>query len=83
MRAEPSSDERRALLPGHPVIDLFLGLILAPAVALLELAFHLLTVPGDPRDVVVSEFAPLLFDLAADLFPVPSIQSQFIGVSPD
>jgi hypothetical protein len=60
-------------LPGLiaiPVAYVLLDLVLSQAVPLLNLAFALFTVSIDYRQVVVGEFAPLLFDFAFDLFPV-------------
>ena len=53
-----------------PVVDVFLGLVLRIAIALLDLAFQLLALAIDDVKVIVSEFAPLLLDLALHLLPV-------------
>ena len=52
-----------------PLSQLFFGFVLGYAVALLDLASELVTAPSDDVQIVVGQFAPLLFDLASQLFP--------------
>ena len=49
---------------------MLLGLILGHAVALLQLALELIALAVDGGEVVVGELAPLLLDLARQLFPI-------------
>src|SRR4029079_14218556 len=51
-------------------IDFALGLIALVAVALLDFADQLVTRAGQPLQVLVGEFAPLLLRPAFELFPV-------------
>lgn len=53
-----------------PVVDVFLGLVLRIAIALLDFALQLLALAIDDIKIVVGEFAPLLLNLALHLFPV-------------
>ena len=53
-----------------PVINVLARLIPGYAIALLNLAFELLTLAVYGREVIVGELAPLLFDLPFDLFPI-------------
>jgi hypothetical protein len=46
------------------------NLILGEAVALLQLAFELFAATLDHVEIVVGEFAPLLFGLPLELLPV-------------
>src|SRR4051812_243368 len=55
---------------GLPVLHLPLGLVLADAVGLLDLARQLVPLSADGVDIVVGELAPLLLDLALELLPV-------------
>src|SRR6516162_669493 len=57
-------------LGGEPIVHVLANLILRQAIALLELAFELISTPVDDVEVIVSELPPLLFHLAFDLFPV-------------
>ena len=57
-------------LPAIPVIDIATNPILFYAVALLDLAFELIALSGDAIKIIISEFAPLFFDLTLDLLPV-------------
>jgi hypothetical protein len=63
-RSEGCAADRTLHIP-HPAIDLLLGLVLGDAVALLDLANQLDATPPDGGEVIVSEFAPLLLNLAA------------------
>src|SRR4051812_8406926 len=58
------------LLVIQPGIDVLLHLILRMTVAGLDLALELLAVAVDLGEIVIGELTPLLFDLAAELFPV-------------
>src|SRR4051812_48075009 len=53
-----------------PVLHLLLGLVLADAVGVLDLADQLVALAGDPVELVVADLAPLLLDLALHLLPV-------------
>src|SRR5262249_38366319 len=54
----------------QPGIDLFLGLLLAVAVALLQSAGELLALAFNDVEIVIGELAPLLLNLAFELVPV-------------
>ncbi len=54
----------------QPSVDLLLGLVLSNAVALLNPADQLDTATLHLVKIVVSELAPLLLNLAADLLPI-------------
>src|SRR4030095_12363644 len=54
----------------EPIVNILSGLILGDAVPLLDLAFQLVTTSIAYVEVGVPEIAPLLFDLALNLFPV-------------
>jgi len=58
---------------GEPSIHVLAGLVLGDAVALLNLALELIALAVDGREVVVGEVAPLLLDLARELFQLPAI----------
>src|SRR6185436_13868079 len=58
------------LLLRFPVGDLALGLVLADAVGVLDLADQLVALARDAVEVVVGELAPLLLRLALQLLPV-------------
>ncbi len=58
------------ILATVPIIDVAANSILLDAVAFLNFAFELITLAGDLIKIVVSEFAPLLLDLALELLPV-------------
>src|SRR5207237_11081 len=58
------------ILARFPVGNLALGLVLADAVGLLDLADQLVALPGDLVELVVGQLAPLLLDLAFGLLPV-------------
>src|SRR6185436_12709964 len=53
-----------------PLLQLLLGLVLADAVRVLDLANQLVAITGDPVQVVVGELAPLLLHFALHLLPV-------------
>jgi len=57
-------------LAAEPVIYFLLGLILGVAVALLQMTFELVLTSVDYIEIIVSKFAPLLFDLTLHLLPV-------------
>ena len=70
-----------------PVFDLPLRVIPADAVAFLDFADQLIAFAGDDVQVVVGELAPLLLDLALDLFlvsfnAVPVHVCSFLKVPP-
>ena len=54
-----------------PVVDVLASLVLGYAITLLDFSFELIAPPGDLVEIVVSQIAPLLFDLAFELLPVP------------
>src|SRR6185295_15473979 len=53
-----------------PLLQLLLGLVLADAVRVLDLANQLVAITGDAVQVVVGELAPLLLHFALHLLPV-------------
>jgi hypothetical protein len=55
--------------PIQPSIDILANLILGYSIALLDLAFELITSAVNCSEVVVCELAPLFFNLAGELFP--------------
>src|SRR4026208_784441 len=59
-----------ALHAAEPIVDVLLHLVLRVTVARLDLAFELLAVAVDLREVVVGELAPLCLHLAGDLLPI-------------
>src|SRR4026209_2728539 len=65
-----SSSSIQIRLAGFPILHLLLGLVLADAVRVLDLADELVALAGDAVDVVVGELAPLLFHFALHLLPV-------------
>src|SRR5262249_52739512 len=75
-RAATSSKREEARLTetclhiADPAVDLLLGLVFGDAVALLDLADQLDAASFDCGEIVVSELAPLLLDLAAQLLPI-------------
>jgi hypothetical protein len=54
----------------QPVIYFFAGLVFCIPVALLDAAFELFTLPIDAVYFIIGQLAPLLFNLATELFPV-------------
>src|SRR3954467_2324230 len=62
--------ERLPLLRAVPVVDILAHLIPGDAVALLDLAFELVALAADDIEIVIGQLAPLLFNLAFDLFPI-------------
>lgn len=60
-----------------PIFQLRLGFVLQNALALLDLADELVSLAGNDVKIVVSELAPLLTDLALELFPI-SCNSIFV-----
>src|ERR1700730_5948465 len=63
-------DQERLFQRPEPVVHILVDLILGEAVALLQLAFELLTAALDHVEIVVGEFAPLFLGLALELLPV-------------
>lgn len=57
-------------LSAVPVVQIAARSIFLDAIALLDLALELVAIACDLIKIIVSEFAPLLFDLALYLFPV-------------
>jgi len=57
-------------LAAIPIIYVLADLILGIAVTLLNLAFELVSATADDVEIVVREFAPLLFDLPLNLLPI-------------
>jgi hypothetical protein len=53
-----------------PSVDISLGFVFGFAVALLDFSLELLTLAVDYIEIIISEFTPLLFDLALDLLPI-------------
>jgi hypothetical protein len=53
----------------RPVVDLLLGYVFRNAVAVLDFTDQLIAFACGDVEIVVSEFPPLLFDAALDLFP--------------
>jgi hypothetical protein len=51
------------------MVDFSTNLILGIPIAFLDFAFELVTSAVDSSKVVIGELAPLLFDLARELFP--------------
>src|SRR5829696_473837 len=58
-------------LASVPVVDVTPDLVLLIPVTLLDLAFELVAAAVDHVQVVIGELAPLLFDVALELLPVP------------
>src|SRR5262249_60091489 len=54
----------------EPAVDLALGLVLRHAVALLKPAAELRALTLDDVEIVVGQLAPLLLNLAFELFPI-------------
>src|SRR5215470_3269207 len=54
----------------EPGVDLFVGFVLGKAVALLQPAGQLRPLALDHVEIVVGELAPLLLNLALELFPI-------------
>jgi len=52
-----------------PIIDFPARLIFGVAISLLDFAFELILLAIDYVEIIISEFAPLLFDLAFHLLP--------------
>src|SRR5262245_35902270 len=61
---------RQSIRVFEPSVDLALGVVLGNAVALLKPARKLGALALDHIEVVVGELAPLLLNLALELFPV-------------
>ena len=60
----------RPILSAIPIVDFLSHLVFCVAVAFLNFALELIAASVDGRQVVVSQFSPLLFDFPFDLFPV-------------
>jgi hypothetical protein len=56
--------------PVLPISELFFSFILGHPVMFLNFAGELVAPSGDDVDVVVGQFAPLLFGVTSDLFPI-------------
>jgi hypothetical protein len=82
----PKADSRSELLSSvhafEPGIDLALGLVPRHAVALLKPAAELRALTLDDVEIVVGEFAPLLLNLAFELFPIAFNSIPIHRVSP-
>src|SRR5262245_375565 len=75
----PVAPSSRRVELTHPAVHLGLGILLGPAVSLLQLADELIPLSGDDVEVVVGELAPPLLHLAAHLLP---LAFQDVGVHP-
>jgi hypothetical protein len=62
----------------QPSIDVLAYPIFGETVALLDYALKLFALAVDLSEIVIGELAPLLFDLALSLFPIPSMRFQSI-----
>ena len=62
----------------QPGVDVFPDLVLRDSISLLDYPLQLIAMTLDFVQIVVGEIAPLLFDLALELFPVtfPRFQSM-------
>src|SRR5246127_4731052 len=82
----PEANSRSELLSSihafEPGIDLALGLVPRHAVALLKPAAELRALTLDDVEIVVGEFAPLLLNLAFELFPIAFNSIPIHRVSP-
>src|SRR5215203_2339545 len=58
-------------LASVPVVHFTPDLVLLIPVTLLDLAFELIAAAVDHVQIVIGELAPLLFDVALELLPVP------------
>ncbi|ESX09995.1 hypothetical protein X768_16990 [Mesorhizobium sp. LSJC265A00] len=58
------------VLPTIPVVDVSPHAILLNAVAFLDRTFELIAVAGYAVEIIISELAPLLFDLTFELLPI-------------
>src|SRR5437868_10672103 len=66
----PSGGLVQVALATFPIGELLLGLVLADAVRILDLADELIALAGDLVELVVGQLAPLLVQLAFGLLPV-------------
>ncbi|ESX41110.1 hypothetical protein X762_30225 [Mesorhizobium sp. LSHC426A00] len=57
-------------MPTIPVVDVSPHAILLNAVAFLDRTFELIAVAGYAVEIIISELAPLLFDLTFELLPI-------------
>ncbi|ESX26501.1 hypothetical protein X765_22005 [Mesorhizobium sp. LSHC440B00] len=57
-------------MPTIPVVDVSPHSILLNAVAFLDRTFELIAVAGYAVEIIISELAPLLFDLTFELLPI-------------
>src|SRR5262245_35051023 len=69
-RTSADAGSGRSIHAFEPSVDLALGIVLGNAVALLKPARKLGALALDHIEVVVGELAPLLLNLALELFPV-------------
>src|SRR5204863_8819109 len=70
-RAGPSSQASRLCLPVFPFAHLLVGVVFRAAVAFLDLAHELVTLPGKLVELVIGQLAPALLERALHLLPVP------------
>src|SRR5258708_9662690 len=75
-------------LARFPFLELLLGLVLADAVGVLDLADQLVALAGDLVELIVGQLAPLLFHfalrllpVACDAIPVHAIPLTLVGAS--
>ena len=61
-----------------PITELLLCFVLGNAIGFLNLAGQLIALAGNHIVLIIGKLAPLLFDIAFELFQFPSIRSQFI-----
>src|SRR5262249_14673924 len=78
-RPPPAMELRSSVHAFEPGVDLALGLILRHAVALLKPAAELHALTLDDVEIVVGKLAPLLLNLAFELFPIAFNSIQFIA----
>ena len=78
----PSCRPSRPIEVRFPSLQLALGLILADAIAFLNLAGKLITPTRDLVNLIVGKLAPLLLHFAFELFPVAFDAVPIHGVTP-
>src|SRR5512135_3569148 len=66
----PAAEESLRIQRIRELVEFFFRLVFCVAVPLLEEAGELVALPGDGRQVVVGQLAPLLFHFAGELLPV-------------
>src|SRR5262245_44902867 len=72
----------KAFVALFPVLELLLRFVLADAVSFLAFSGQLVPFAGDDVKIIVGELAPLLFDFALELFPVPFYAIPIHGLFP-